>query len=193
MLQRCKTNGFHRRSRASSTPTSPSPSHLPGRCSLHSTSHPPPPSLPTPLLHTAACAVALEAAVEVNVQFESSAPRMCFASQALQQRVCPCVCVCVSVYAFILIYYGHGFFGTKICLLYKKRKQRQANKKSRTTVRGVARSVCASASACARTKSRPHPHTHTQAWRNTHSYIKRAQQKASLRQILRSDKKMIKR
>lgn len=170
---------------ASSTPTSP---HLPG---LRSVS---PPLLP----HTAACTVALDAAAEVNVQFES-APRMCFASQALQQRVCLCVCVRVSVYAFILIYYGHGFFGTKICLLYKKRKQRQANKKSRTTVRGRGPSgpVPESRCHCQNREQTPstltNTHTYTRTHTDTHSRIKRAQQKASLRQILRSDKKMIKR
>lgn len=76
---------------ASSTPTSP---HLPG---LPSDS---PPLLPL----TAACTVALDAAAaaaaEVNVQFES-APQMCFASQALQQRVCPCVCARVGVCVYI--------------------------------------------------------------------------------------------
>lgn len=144
---------------ASSTPTSP---HLPG---LPTAS---PPLLPL----TAACTVALDAAAaaEVNVQFES-APRMCFASQALQQRVCPCVCVRVSVYAFILIYYGHGFFGTKICLLYKKRKQRQANKKSRTTVRGRGPSgpVPESRCHCQNREQTPSTLTHTHTLARGHT------------------------
>lgn len=85
MLQRCKTNGFHRRS---------------GIVNANVAAFAWSPLFPL----TAACTVALDAAAavaaEVNVQFES-APRMCFASQALQQRVCPCVCARVGVCVYI--------------------------------------------------------------------------------------------
>jgi len=137
---------------------------------------------------------------------------MCFASQALMDaflvplRNPP---FSSSSAAFILIYYGHGFFGTKICLLYKKRAKykkkltKNNNKSARNRVRVSAIPSPKTRHQKAGTvPKQTHPHIPKQPHPlcpilipyHPHGIrIKGAQQKASLRQILRSDKKMIKR
>lgn len=145
---------------ASSTPTSP---HLPGL--PFSLSQPPAQSLLMPQPQ--------------SKSMSSSSPRHeCALLPRRSSSVCAPVCVRVSVYAFILIYYGHGFFGTKICLLYKKRKQRQANKKSRTTVRGrgpsgpvpESRCHCQNREQTPSTLTHTHAHSRADTHRHTLSY-----------------------
>jgi len=83
--------------------------------------------------------------------------------------------------AFILIYYGHGFFGTKICLLYKKRAKykKKVNEKQQQISQKPSQSFSDSKSEDPAPESRdgtkadpsthpqtttstlPHPYTHT--------------------------------
>lgn len=154
MLQRCKTNGFHRRSGIVNANVAAFAWSLLCLFSpfAHSLLMPQPKSM------------------------SSSSPRHeCALLPRRSSSVCAPVCVRVSVYAFILIYYGHGFFGTKICLLYKKRKQRQANKKSRTTVRGRGPSGPVPAGVALPLPEQSadpiHTHTHTRGHTRTHTLV----------------------